>query len=176
MRIGAFSVLVLASAVLGFGCAARRPMAPRKAEPTPLDFTATGGDGKPYRLSQDRGHVVLIDVFATWCEPCKKTLPVIDALRREYAPQGVRVYALNVDSDSSEVPAFLKALDVHLPVLLDPNADAADGALGVRRMPTSFIIDTAGIVRFRHEGFPPEFLKQTRAELEELLTPVEGAE
>ena len=154
------------------GCAARSPVT-RRAEPRPVDFTAGRSGGAVYRLSQDRGRVVVIDVWATWCEPCKQTLPIIDALHREYAPKGVRVYALNVDADSQDLPEFLKKLDVHLPVLLDPNADAADCVLGVRRMPTSFVIDQEGIVRARHEGLAPDYLKRVRGEVEELLA--EGA-
>jgi thiol-disulfide isomerase/thioredoxin len=159
---------LIVAACSPLGCAARRggTAAERKE---PIDFTAPLLSGGTYQLSKDRGHPVVIDVWATWCEPCKDTLPIIDALRREYFPKGVQVYSLNVDSEPTELGKFLTALDVHLPVLLDPNADVADGVLAVHRMPTSFIIDGKGVVRSRHEGVPSDLLKSTRAQLEELL-------
>ena len=167
MRRAAGWSVVICSALLV--CCAQRKVRPPSFNAEPIDFSAPLLSGGSYQLSQDRGHPVVIDVWATWCEPCKDTLPIIDALRREYVPQGVGVYALNVDGESGGLERFLKEIDVHVPVLLDPNADVADGVLEVHRMPTSFVIDGRGVVVMRHEGASGDLLKTTRAKLEELL-------
>lgn len=125
--------------------------------------------GEPYDVASDRGSVVLLDVWATWCEPCKDALPLYEDLAKEYGPRGLKVYALNVDEDSRAVPAFLKEAKVALPILIDENAQVAEKTLGVKLMPTTFIVDRKGVVRFIHEGFAEEFLQKYQTEIEELL-------
>ena len=175
--------LLLATLALG-GCAANNTMPPLTAgaplqrsraalgaEPEPLTFTvARYPDGAPYSLAQDRGQVVMIDVWATWCEPCRDALPIAQDLAKHYAARGLKVYALNVDADPRGIPAFLTETKVAaLPVLVDANADVADKVLRVRGMPTTVLIDRRGQVRYVHEGFNEEFLQLYQNELEELL-------
>jgi thiol-disulfide isomerase/thioredoxin len=125
--------------------------------------------GEPYDVASDRGSVVLLDVWATWCEPCRDALPIYEDLAKEYGARGLKVYALNVDEDARAIPAFLKEEKVSLPVLLDANAEVAEKTLGVKMMPTTFILDRRGVVRFVHEGFAAEFLQQYQTEIEQLL-------
>lgn len=123
----------------------------------------------PWTLSQDKGHVVLLDVWATWCDPCRDSLPLYADLQKQYGPKGLKVYAVNIDADSAVVPPFLEGLKVELPVLLDPEARASESVLKVKVMPTSFLIDRQGRVRQVHEGFADEFLGRTIQEVEGLL-------
>lgn len=125
--------------------------------------------GEPYNVASDRGSVVLLDVWATWCEPCKDALPMYADLAKEYGPRGLKVYALNVDEDARGIPAFLKEAKVSLPVLLDANAQVAEQTLSVKLMPTTFLVDRKGMVRFVHEGFAEEFLQKFQTEIEQLL-------
>jgi thiol-disulfide isomerase/thioredoxin len=126
-------------------------------------------DGEPYTVSSDRGSVVLLDVWATWCEPCRDALPVYEQLAKEYGSRGLKVYALNVDEDARAIPDFLTETKVSLPILLDANAQVAEKTLGVKMMPTTFIVDRKGVVRFVHEGFAEEFLQKYQTEIEQLL-------
>jgi thiol-disulfide isomerase/thioredoxin len=125
--------------------------------------------GEPYDVTSDRGSVVLLDVWATWCEPCRDALPLYEQLAREYGSKGLKVYALNVDEDPRGIPAFLEETKVSLPVLLDANAAVAEKTLSVKMMPTSFLLDRRGVVRFIHEGFAEEFLQKYQTEIEQLL-------
>jgi thiol-disulfide isomerase/thioredoxin len=126
-------------------------------------------DGAVYNPASDRGSVVLLDVWATWCEPCRDALPMYEQLAKEYGKRGLKVYALNVDEDSRAIPAFLEESKVTLPILVDANAQVAEKMLGVKMMPTTFIVDRKGVVRFAHEGFAEEFLQKYQTEIEQLL-------
>jgi thiol-disulfide isomerase/thioredoxin len=137
---------------------------------TPLSFQVKRyPGGEPYSVQSDRGSVVLLDVWATWCEPCRDALPLYEQLAKEYGPKGLKVYALNVDEDARAIPAFLAEAKVSVPVLLDANAAVAEKTLGVKMMPTSFLLDRRGVVRFIHEGFAEEFLQKYQTEIEQLL-------
>ncbi len=176
------SPLALALLLLALGCAGaqRGPTAavePVKAAPdgegTPLEMQLTRyPGGEPWRLSDERGSVVLLDVWATWCEPCRDTLPIYTELARQYGGRGLKVYALSVDEDVRAIAPFLEENGVQLPVLLDGNAQVAEGALGVRAMPTSYLIDRRGVVRHVHEGATGSrdaLLQRYRGEIEALL-------
>ncbi|MET0401786.1 MAG: TlpA disulfide reductase family protein [Cystobacter sp.] len=141
------------------------------AEAAPLDFSVKRyPGGEPYALSEDRGSVVLLDVWATWCEPCRDALPMYQDLAKHYGERGLKVYALNVDEDARAVPAFLSEAKVTLPVLLDAQALVAETVLRVRTMPTTVLVDRQGRVRYVHEGFSEEFLMKYQNEIEELLS------
>jgi len=126
-------------------------------------------DGKEWRLSQDKGQVVLLDVWATWCEPCADSLPMYHDLLKEFGPRGFKLYGINVDADSKVVTPFLKELKVEIPVLVDPGAATVEGALKVSVMPTAYLIDRQGKLRHVHDGFAEEFLPRYMKEIEELL-------
>lgn len=127
-------------------------------------------DNRPYDVKSDRGQVVLLDVWATWCEPCKDALPLYAQLQREYGKRGFKAYALNVDEDVRAIPAFLEEAKVEVPILLDANALVSERLLKVRLMPTTFLIDRRGVVRHVHEGFAEEFLQKFQTEIEALLS------
>ena len=120
-------------------------------------------------LSAHRGHVVLLDVWATWCEPCRDALPLYQDIATEFAPRGLEVFIINVDADPRPIAPFLAEAKVSLPVLLDPEARLAESTLKVKLMPTSFLVDKKGLVRFVHEGFDEGQLSTWLSEIETLL-------
>jgi thiol-disulfide isomerase/thioredoxin len=143
---------------------------PPAAAATPLVLeVARFPSGQPYRLSEDKGNVVLLDVWATWCEVCVDSLPAYDALLREYAAKGLKGYAMSVDEDRNMVELFVKTMGLDLPILLDLGAQIAEGQLGLDRLPTTLVIDKRGVVRFVHAGFESDSLPRLRAELDALL-------
>lgn len=134
-----------------------------------LDFTLPRLGGQPYSLSQDRGKVVLLDVWATWCEPCRDAMPLYQDLKKEYGGKGLEVYAINVDTDVRMIADFLAETKVELPVLLDPGASFVESKLKVKVMPTAFLIDKKGVVRVMHEGFDESLLTTWVKDVEGLL-------
>ena len=132
---------------------------------------------KVHNLANDRGNVVLLDVWATWCEPCRVAMPVYERLLKQYRKRGFKVYAINVDEDQDDIRPFIELTKLSLPVLLDQDGEIAETKLGVRVMPTSFVLDRQGRIRHMHEGFAPDSLAKYQAEIEALLAekaPVEA--
>jgi thiol-disulfide isomerase/thioredoxin len=162
------------------GCAGTTPGAPGAkaqglaAQPssagasvTDITLSTYPGPGK-HSFSADRGQMVVIDAWATWCAPCVRSLPQLQALRRDYAKRGVRVYAVSVDEDRAQIPTFLAAARVDLPVLLDPGGFVLEDKLKLKQMPTTWVVDRSGRVRYTQESFDGS-LEDIRAQLDALL-------
>ena len=132
------------------------------------DFSLTTLKGQKLSLSSLRGKVVLIDFWAEWCGPCKQELPVLDKLGRELAARGVVIVAVNIDKQRENAERLVKSLGLSLDPPLDPNGKVA-AMYDLPKMPTSYVVDKKGTVRFIHEGFDgAKDAAKLRAELEEL--------
>jgi cytochrome c biogenesis protein CcmG/thiol:disulfide interchange protein DsbE len=129
---------------------------------------ATYPEGGKHSFADDRGQVVVIDAWATWCAPCVRSLPQLQALRRDYAQRGVRVYAVSVDEDRAQIPTFLAAARVQLQVLLDPGGFVLEDKLKLKQMPTTWVVDRTGHVRHTQESFDGN-LDDIRAQVDALL-------
>ena len=127
------------------------------------------GQGAQVQLAAFKGQVILVDFWASWCAPCKTSFPALDALHREFAPRGLTVLAVNLDERRKDADVFLAARPHTMSVLFDPNGEAPK-AFGVKGMPTSFLIDRAGIVRFTHTGYSANIGQQYRQEIELLMS------
>src|SRR5262249_10267774 len=115
---------------LAAGCARNVPAIATPSAPQPLQLKLPlYPSGAMHDLAEDRGSVVLLDVWATWCEPCKAALPLYQELYRKYGPQGLKVYAINIDEDPRQITPFLMQHNLDLPVLLDSGAKVAEDAL-----------------------------------------------
>ena len=170
--------LCLAVVLFGAACVKREPpppvTGPNSEHPamalSPLDFTlARYPDKQPFKLSSYRGNVVLLDVWATWCEPCRDSLPLYQDMQKEFAAKGFKVLALNVDADPAQIPKFVTETKLELEIILDPNAEYSENTLKVKVMPTALMIDRNGKVRSVHEGFAEEFFSKYMTEVQALL-------
>jgi thiol-disulfide isomerase/thioredoxin len=111
--------------------------------------------GKPIALADYRGKVVLLDVWASWCGPCKQELPMLDDMAKRLRGEGVEVLAVSIDQERANLTHFLKARPRWaLTIAHDPRGAIAD-RLGPDKMPTSYIIDRQGIIRYVNSGFEP---------------------
>jgi peroxiredoxin len=126
------------------------------------DFQLQTLDGQRVRLSELRGQVVLINFWATWCAPCRLEMP---AIQDRYERGGFEVLAVDFDESPELVQAFVNELGLSFPVLLDPGADIQK-LYQVRGYPTSFFIDTEGIIRIIQIGIMTE--EELDANLQEL--------
>jgi peroxiredoxin len=108
--------------------------------------------GPRVRLADFRGKVVLLEIWASWCPDCKVSFPAADRLYREFKDKGVEVIAVNVDEDRKAAEAFLKAFPHTLKVMFDPRAKIPEAFYTIG-MPTSYVIDPRGMIRFKHEGY-----------------------
>jgi peroxiredoxin len=123
-------------------------------------------------LKELRGQVVLLDFWGTFCEPCKKSFPKLEALEKKYAARGFRIVAISEDEDEdkAKIPAFADTYGAKFALAWD-----ADKAIARRykpeTMPSSFVIDRHGVVRFAHVGFHDGEEAQLAQEIEGLLGP-----
>jgi len=124
--------------------------------------------GPRHAFAEDQGHVVVVDAWATWCRPCVQSLPLVQGLQQRFAAQGLRTYAVNVDSGPGEIAGFLTQVPLTLPILLDPDAEVLEGSLDLRLMPTTYLIDRSGKIRARYEGFAGN-VARLQADVERLL-------
>jgi thiol-disulfide isomerase/thioredoxin len=116
-----------------------------------------------------KGQVILLDFWASWCAPCRSSFPAMEALSKTYAGQGLTIIAVSVDEKRANMREFLKSAKVSFTVVGDPRHKLVATA-DIRSMPTSFLIDRAGKIRFVHAGFDAERTKREYVkEIEQLL-------
>jgi cytochrome c biogenesis protein CcmG, thiol:disulfide interchange protein DsbE len=124
--------------------------APAVGHPAP-EFTLVDLDGRMVALRELRGKVVLVNVWATWCPPCRAEMPAMQAALDRYGEQGLVVLAVNQREDREAVAAFMRERQLAFPALLD-----SDGAVGAAyqasALPSSFFIGRDGMVRAVYRG------------------------
>lgn len=108
-------------------------------------------EGAQRALHAYRGKVVVLNFWATWCEPCREEMPSLNQLRLSLKGMPVEMFAVNVGEGEGRINAFLGKVPVDFPVLLDRDARASK-AWKVRLMPTTFILGTDGRVRYSFSG------------------------
>ena len=111
-----------------------------------------------------KGQVVLVDFWASWCEPCKVALPQYNRLYQKYSKKGLVVWGINEDDEKSDGKSFIQEHPVKFPTSYDVEKKLAK-KVGLKTMPTSFIIGKDGKVHYVHEGFR----EGDEAELETLI-------
>jgi peroxiredoxin len=145
---------LLAASPPGVAGAGDRPMqAIRDLPPAPaLELPDVEGR-RTWRLADLRGKVVLVNFWATWCPPCRKELPSMERLWRQFGSQGLVVLGVNVGESSDVVYAFNHGLETPLsfPLLLD-EATAVAKSWPVRGLPTTFLVDKQGRLAFGAVG------------------------
>ena len=115
------------------------------------------------------GKVILLDFWASWCGPCKASFPVLEAVHGRLAAKGLVVIGVNMDEKSAAMKKFTAAHPVSFPVVRDQRQRLVKAA-DVQAMPTSFIVDRRGVIRFIHAGFHGESTaRQYDSEIEQLL-------
>lgn len=114
-------------------------------------------DGKYMQLSDLAGDVVLVNVWATWCKPCKKELPELGRLHDAHKGQGFSVLGVTVDKVAAlpVVRRFISQHELHYPMIFDPDGHSV-GAYEIKGYPTSFIIGRDGTLRWRRDGIIKE--------------------
>ena len=152
--IGLFALCVAVMTLLTL----RQSQAARKFSATPIaaDFPApalTLSDlaGAEHSLDDLRGQVILLNFWATWCQPCLDEMLALETFYHSHKAEGLIVIGINNGESAGEVESFLDNLAITFPVWLDPQF-LGEGAFGVTNLPSSFLIDRAGRVRLQWLG------------------------
>lgn len=130
------------------------------------DFTLQSTDGKSYNLSDLKGSAVLVNLWATWCPPCRAEMPAIEKMYREYKDQGLVVLAVDMtyQDDPAAILPFMQKYNLTFPILLDEKG-VVGAAYQLRSLPSSYFINRAGIINEVIIGGPmAEALLRTRIE------------
>jgi cytochrome c biogenesis protein CcmG/thiol:disulfide interchange protein DsbE len=128
---------------------AAHPLIGNPAPPFALD--STNGKGK-VSMAGLGGKVVIVDFWATWCEPCRKSFPKLQALSSKYRSSGLVVVGFSEDDDKGGIPEFANSLGADFPLVWDADKAVA-GRWQPGSMPSTFIVDRKGLVRFIHRGY-----------------------
>jgi peroxiredoxin len=124
---------------------ARHPSQTSQSKPAP-DFSLQSLEGKTVRLSDYRGKPVVLNFWATWCEPCKVEMPWFVDLQRQYGPAGVQFLGVAMDDASTkDIAAFAESMKVNYPILIGKDS-VGDDYGGVQFLPETFYIDRTGKV------------------------------
>ncbi len=132
------------------------PLAAGKHAP---NFSVKTTTGKTLTLKSLRGKVVLMDYWATWCVPCRMATPALESLHRRFHHKGLRVVGMSVDDSHSvsHVKPFMKAYHITYTVTTSPDANQkAALAYKVDGIPSQYLIDKKGIVRWSQAGYSPD--------------------
>lgn len=156
--------LLLAAAALAL-CARADTVPPA---PAPA-WTLKDVDGNVVTSSQFKGKVVVLDFWATWCGPCKESFPKLQELYTKYQSNGLEIVGLSEDDENQGIAEFGQAHgSVKFPIGWD-NGKSIAGQYKPPTMPTSFVVDKNGIVRFAHVGYHDNDQAEIEKELKGLL-------
>lgn len=137
------------------------PLYPARTENRAKDFTVPLIDGTPFQLSRQKGKVVLINIWATWCPPCREETPELVALYNEYKDDGLVIIGVSIDEQrESVVRPFMKEFAIPYPIYIDKDEIVMDKYGPVMGIPTTYVVDKEGMIRYFATG------ALTRKELE----------
>ena len=138
--------------VLGCGAGDRDVRRPEIGQPAP-DYQAVTIDGDSAALTASRGRVTLLNVWATWCHPCRDEIPVLQALHERYRQRGFAVIGVSVDGRGEEatIREFARDFGMTYDLWHDPEERVQSAFLAVG-VPATFLIDRDGVLRWRHVG------------------------
>ena len=126
-------------------------------------------DGSPVgNMQQLGGKVLLVDFWASWCTPCRKSFPWLNAMQQRHGGDGLLVLAVNEDLERSDAQRFLQQVPAEFAVLYD-KAGALAQQYQLMGMPSSFLIDKKGQIRYRHIGFKQADIAGYETQIRQLL-------
>jgi thiol-disulfide isomerase/thioredoxin len=158
-------IFVLAAVISGCARRSNQGGALETGQPAPA-FKLVDTNGQRVSLDQYKGKIVLLDFWATWCGPCRMTMPVLENLQKEYAGT-LTLLAINLQEPRDSVVEYMRQQNIKSQVLLDE-----EGAVGIQygaeAIPMQILIDKAGVVRDIMTGYNPRMIGRLREEIESL--------
>lgn len=132
------------------------------------DFTLKTLQGENLNLNEQRGKIIVINFWASWCPPCRKEMPVLQKFYDKYQALGVSVWAVNVEQENQAGHNFLKGLDLTFPIFFD-QSNSISKTYQVKAMPSTVIVDRDGIVRYIFRGYKDGYEKKYAKAIKKLI-------
>lgn len=162
-----FRTLLVTMVVSFLSVSGQVDAAPRIGQPSP-NFKTVSTSGQSISQENYRGHVLIIDFFATWCQPCRQSIPHLVEMNRKYGRQGLQILGLSVDDDGERaVRAFTDEFRVNYPLALAEDSLTAD--FGVRSVPIMYLIDKKGRIAEVYRGYSGEMARSVELSIKRLL-------
>jgi peroxiredoxin len=160
---------VIFSLILAFTCLTLSTTASAiKIKQVAPDFTLASNKGANIRLKDLRGKVVMINFWATWCAPCRKELPLLNNLYNKYKSKGFVLLGVNIDDKSDLAKKMISELKIDFPVLFDSKQSTSE-TYDLQAMPSTFILDKNGVIRFSHYGYKSGYEVKYERDVKSLL-------
>ena len=166
----AVAASLAAAAVWSAGCGAERPQGPPRAgDPVPA-FSVVSLEGAEVALADYQGQAVILNLWATWCPPCRAEMPYLQELQDRFREDGLAVVGISVDNTGARasLEAFLREAGVTYDILLDPAMRSMD-LFGVLGLPATFLVDPSGVVTHMRTGPIMEGDESFVAEIQAIL-------
>lgn len=135
---------------------------------TSPDFTLSSSSGLNTRLAEQRGQVVMLNFWATWCNPCRVEMPHLQKLYSQYKDIGFTIYGVNIDNNKVKAAKMAKDLGAKFPILFD-NTQKVSKLYSIKAMPLTLLIDRDGKVRYMFSGYKPGYEKKYATAIRQLL-------
>jgi peroxiredoxin len=132
------------------------------------DFSLPSNSGKAMKLSEQRGNVVMLNFWASWCGPCRQEMPLLDAMSQRYSAAGFVLLGIDVEEDNTDAKKIIKDLKISYPVLFDTE-NKVSKLYSVQTMPTTVMVDKKGQIRYINRGYKPGDENKYRDQIRELM-------
>jgi peroxiredoxin len=132
------------------------------------NFSLKSRSGDTVALTDLKGDVVMINFWATWCGPCRKEMPHLEALHQRYKDLGFTLLGVNVEDNQKGALKYLEETPVSFEILFDP-ANRVSALYDVVAMPTTIMVDRNGNVRYVHHGYQPGYENEYQTQIRALL-------
>ncbi len=166
IQISRLCVLGIMTVLLSVGCEKKNKKSNEVSQKNTLDFTLNDLEGNEYTLSKQKGKVVIIDFWATWCGPCLQSIPIFSSLYDKYKDKGLIILGVGLDKEES-LKKFAQQNSISYPILVGDQKIATK--YGVRAIPTTCVIDKKGNLAEKHIGLIPGMQQILETEIEALL-------
>ena len=133
------------------------------------DFTLRNLNGKYVSLREQSGKVVFVEFWASWCPPCRNSMPEVEKIYDQFRDQNVAVYGINLETDAQAVKKFVSKRGIRYPVLMGDKKVAAD--YRVSSIPVFFIIGPDSRIKKKYTGYRPGMEEEWASEIRNLLKP-----
>jgi cytochrome c biogenesis protein CcmG/thiol:disulfide interchange protein DsbE len=157
-------LLALVLAAIAFATPAQAARPGQAAPP----FALPDKTGSEVSFAALRGRVVYVDFWASWCGPCRRSFPWMNAMQARYGNDGLAIVGINVDKRRDDAERFLRDIPASFTIAYDPRG-STPAIYDVKGMPTSFLIDRRGVVVEVEEGFRDERSSDVEARIRALL-------
>ncbi len=134
----------------------------------PSCLLSTLKDGQAYDLQNVQGKIIYVDFWASWCPPCAKAFPFLNSMHQDFKNNDLQIIAINLDEEITAAQTFLDKYPANFTLLADPTRQCAK-AFDVQAMPSSYLIDRKGNIRYVHLGFRSGEASQIRQRVKQLL-------